>query len=153
MDTSNLLDPLDKEAARKFIAERLGFQTISIPSLYVGRFGFGDYEADLCYITPDNYLNEVDIITSLSELEKEIEKKRPHIRQYYFAFHREFYKAANLDIYKLLKKVQSEVGIMILNPMTMNLVVQKAKERDDIPPLTPIEMKSLIHLAASKWWC
>ena len=71
MDTSTLLDPLDKKAARKFIARRLGFQTISIPSLYVGRFGFGDYEADLCYITPDNHLNEVDIITSLSELEKD----------------------------------------------------------------------------------
>lgn len=141
------------EKIQQLIAQQIGFANICIPSIIM--MWYGSYEADLIYISKRNYLTEVEIKISMSDFYADFKKKMyhssPNVRNFYYAFHEDFY-LANRD--KIDGKLDgTKTGIITVSEKEPFIYYWKrARARKGVKPLTTKELYHFMRLGCMKWF-
>lgn len=166
----------EKEAAMQYaIATHLGEKNIVIPNVSFARTScripkYGDrevigyeypfkgicHEADLIWINDNDYLTEVEIKTSYSDLLADFKKKEKHLTKYtravYYAFPLDMYKENEEKIKKVLVEKFPEAGVIIVGMGGLAVSVIKNVEYFNAEKI-PIEVKiGLMRIGCQKWW-
>lgn len=166
----------EKEATMQYaIATHLGEKNIVIPNVSFARtscripkYGDGEvigyeypfkgicHEADLIWINDNDYLTEVEIKTSYSDLLADFKKKEKHLTKYtravYYAFPLDMYKENEEKIKKVLVEKFPEAGVIIVGMGGLAVSVIKNVEYFNAEKI-PIEVKiGLMRIGCQKWW-
>lgn len=165
-----------EEAVMQYvIAAHLGEKNIVIPNVSFARIScripkYGDgevtgyeypfkgirHEADLIWISENDYLTEVEIKTSYSDFLADFKKKEKHLTKYtravYYAFPWDMYKGNEEKIKKVLVEKFPEAGVIVVGMGGLAVSVIKNVEYFNAEKI-PIEVKiGLMRIGCQKWW-
>lgn len=166
----------EEEAVMQYvIAAHFGEKNIVIPNVSFARIScripkYGDgevtgyeypfkgirHEADLIWISENDYLTEVEIKTSYSDFLADFKKKEKHLTKYtravYYAFPWDMYKENEEKIKKVLVEKFPEAGVIIIGIGGLAVSVIKNVEYFNAEKI-PIEVKiGLMRIGCQKWW-
>lgn len=114
------------------------------------------HEADLIWISENDYLTEVEIKASYSDFLIDFKKNENHMTKYtkavYYAFPHNMYKRNEEKIRKVLTEKFPEAGVIIVNEEEMAVDIIKNAEYFNAEKI-PIEVKiGLMRIGCQKWW-
>lgn len=114
------------------------------------------HEADLIWISENDYLTEVEIKASYSDFLIDFKKNENHMTKYtkavYYAFPHNMYKRNEEKIRKVLTEKFPEAGVIIVNEEEMAVDIIKNAEYFNVEKI-PIEVKiGLMRIGCQKWW-
>jgi len=133
-----------------YITSKLIVPNVTIPFL--------NYESDILYVTNSDYLNEIEIKVSLSDIKADLKKKHNHddpkVRNVFFAIPNELYDKAK-------KFIPIEYGILLVDKITHKYTdylisgysvykVRNPKTRKEVGKLTRDEKYNLARIGSMK---
>lgn len=167
----------EEEAVMQYvIAAHLGEKNIVIPNISFARIScrvpkYGNngqligheypfkgvrHEADLIWISENDYLTEVEIKASYSDFLADFQKKEKHMTKYtravYYAFPWDMYKENEEKIKRVLVEKFPEAGVIIVGMGGLVVSVIKNAKYFNVEKI-PIEVKiGLMRIGCQKWW-
>jgi hypothetical protein len=137
--------------SESFIAQRVAVyfgyrQNVCVRNV---SWGMQLHECDLLIMSKANYLTEVEIKISKSDLKRDLLKHHCHqsnkIKKLYFAVPKSLSGMAGW--------IPDEAGLITVDESGMVWTVRPAESRRDVKPITPEEAFNLARLGAMRQWC
>jgi hypothetical protein len=137
---------------QKAIGCQMGIHNIVIPNL---KLDYGKYEADLIYITENNYVYEIEIKIDFQDFKRDFQKCKYHdadfIRGLYYALPKSLYKRKEEEINAILSHKNPNAGIIVVDGLEV-LFIKRCKPDKEVPKLNVYQKVDIMRLGCMKWW-
>ncbi len=135
------------------IGHGMGLANIVIPNTLLVAPG-GMYEADLLYITKNNYLYEIEIKVTYQDFWNDFKKRlyhsSPKVRGLYYAMPEELYMQ-HTDILAHIEQIRPHPGLILCHAKGYS-IQKRCQVRRNVSSLSRQEKDNFMRLGCMAWW-